>query len=582
MSPRRRETAAHATRVVPFMERRIFLAIILAALVMYGWQVFFMPAPPPRPAASATTTGSSKPAPTPPVAPTPAEAPAPVTAPAVRAVKSEPAEREIRVETSVAEVVLSNRGGRVLHWRLKDYHIPSGQLVDLIPANAPADQPGPFLLRVDDGQMTQRLNDALYQVSGDNGGKVDATSAPQTVVFEYEDASGLHARKELRFDPRNFVVVFSADVRSGATALKPAVHWGPGLGDIGATPSGGTFFTGSRVQPPEAIYHRDGKVNRLKFESLGSQPAHEGQFRFGGIDDHYFIAAVLNTDYARLEYRPVTVPNVSDPSRPTQLIAASFRFRDPVRDVRFYVGPKQFDLLRAADPEMVRAINFGMFAWMVVPLLSALKWLYGFLGNYGWAIILLTVLLNLVLFYPRHRSVVAMRKMQAIQPEIKAIQDRYAHLKATDPAKQKMNTEIMNLYRERGVNPASGCVPMLLTMPVLLAFYSLLSMSIELRGAPFLGWVHDLSAPDPYFVIPLLMGITMFWQQKITPTAADPTQQRVMMIMPVMFTAMMAFSPSGVVLYWTVSQLWAIGQQYLTNQLIGPPALATVRRSSKR
>ena len=207
MSPRRRETAAHATRVVPFMERRIFLAIILAALVMYGWQVFFMPAPPPRPAASATTTGSSNPAPTPPVAPTPAEAPAPVTAPAVRAVKSEPAEREIRVETSVAEVVLSNRGGRVLHWRLKDYHIPSGQLVDLIPANAPADQPGPFLLRVDDGQMTQRLNDALYQVSGDNGGKVDATSAPQTVVFEYEDASGLHARKELRFDPDRKSVV---------------------------------------------------------------------------------------------------------------------------------------------------------------------------------------------------------------------------------------------------------------------------------------------------------------------------------------------------------------------------------------
>ena len=170
----------------------------------------------------------------------------------------------------------------------------------------------------------------------------------------------------------------------------------------------------------------------------------------------------------------------------------------------------------------MRAINFGMFSWMVVPLLSALKWLFGFLGNYGWAIVVLTILLNLVLFYPRHRSVVAMRKMQAIQPEMKAIQDRYANLKATDPAKQKMNTEVMNLYRERGVNPASGCVPMLLTMPVLLAFYSLLSMSIELRGAPFVGWIHDLSAPDPYFVIPLLMGITMFWQQRISPTVRRP------------------------------------------------------------
>jgi YidC/Oxa1 family membrane protein insertase len=295
------------------------------------------------------------------------------------------------------------------------------------------------------------------------------------------------------------------------------------------------------------------------------------------VDDHYFLAALVNPGQARLEFRPVSlaVPGIEGP---IQFVSGSYRLQQPPRNLRFYVGPKQFDLLRAVDPELVRAIDFGMFSWMVVPLLSALKWLYGFIGNYGSAIIVLTILLNLVLFYPRHRSVVAMRKMQEIQPEMKAIQERYANLKATDPAKQKMNTEIMNLYRERGVNPASGCVPMLLTMPVLLAFYSLLAMSIELRGAPFVGWIRDLSAPDPYFVIPLLMGVTMFWQQRITPTAADPTQQKVMMIMPVMFTGMMAFSPSGVVLYWTVSQLWAIGQQYLTNRLIGPPKLATVRR----
>jgi YidC/Oxa1 family membrane protein insertase len=268
------------------------------------------------------------------------------------------------------------------------------------------------------------------------------------------------------------------------------------------------------------------------------------------------------------------------------LVAHTIRPAQPPQDLRFFVGPKQFDLLRDLDvglgTQLVRAIDFGIFDWMVVPLLRGLKWLYAYVGNYGWAIIVLTILLNLALFYPRHKSVVAMRKMQAIQPEMKAIQDRYANLKATDPAKQKMNTEIMNLYRERGVNPASGCVPMLFTMPVLLAFYSLLSMSIELRGAPFVGWIRDLSAADPFFVIPVLMGITMFWQQKISPSAADPTQQRIMMIMPVMFTAMMAFSPSGVVLYWFVSNLWAIGQQYFTNWLIGPPAVATVRPTAER
>jgi YidC/Oxa1 family membrane protein insertase len=172
--------------------------------------------------------------------------------------------------------------------------------------------------------------------------------------------------------------------------------------------------------------------------------------------------------------------------------------------------------------------------------------------------------------------------MQQLQPQLKAIQDRYAGLKVTDPARQKMNTEVMNLYRERGVNPASGCVPMLLTMPVLFAFYSLLSQSIELRGASFALWLHDLSVPDPYYITPIMMGATMFWQQKITPTSADPAQQRVMMFMPLMFSFMFLRAPSGLVIYWFVSNLWAIGQQYFTNWWIGPAAVQTVRPPAER
>ncbi len=556
------------------MERRIFLAIILGALVMYGWQALVMPPPPPSVVKTPETAAGT---PSPKAIPAEAPPPTPAATDQPIAVTGESTEREIIVETAVAEVVLSNRGGRVLNWRLKGYQTPDGRRVDLVPSNLPADQPRPLSLRVDDPQITQRLNTALYEVRGDNRGRVDATANAATVTFEFEDATGVRARKALTFEPKTFVVALSADVRNGDMTLNPTVEWGAGLGDLGAVSSGGSYFTGNAVQPPQAVFHRDGDVERLRGKDIGEQPLHDGQFRFAGVDDHYFLAALVNPGQARLEFRPVSlaVPGIEGP---IQFVSGSYRLQQPPRNLRFYVGPKQFDLLRAVDPELVRAIDFGMFSWMVVPLLSALKWLYGFIGNYGSAIIVLTILLNLVLFYPRHRSVVAMRKMQEIQPEMKAIQERYANLKATDPAKQKMNTEIMNLYRERGVNPASGCVPMLLTMPVLLAFYSLLAMSIELRGAPFVGWIRDLSAPDPYFVIPLLMGVTMFWQQRITPTAADPTQQKVMMIMPVMFTGMMAFSPSGVVLYWTVSQLWAIGQQYLTNRLIGPPKLATVRR----
>jgi len=175
------------------------------------------------------------------------------------------------------------------------------------------------------------------------------------------------------------------------------------------------------------------------------------------------------------------------------------------------------------------------------------------------------------MFPLRHKSAVSMRKMQEIQPQVKAIQDRYAKLKVTDPARQKMNTELMNLYRERGVNPASGCVPMLLTFPVLFAFYALLSVAIELRGAPWLGWIKDLSTFDPLFITPVLMGASQFWQTRMMPATGDPAQQKMMMFMPLIFLVFFLWAPSGLVIYWLVSNLWTIGQQYLTNRLLGGP-----------
>ena len=228
-----------------------------------------------------------------------------------------------------------------------------------------------------------------------------------------------------------------------------------------------------------------------------------------------------------------------------------------------------------------RSISGYSGSWRV-PLLGALQWIYGFSGNYGWSIVLLTLLINVAISPLRHKSVVSMRKMQAVQPQMKAIQDRYKDLKATDPGKQKMNTEVMNLYREKGVNPASGCLPMLLQFPVLLAFYSMLSQSIELRGAVFGFWITDLSKPDPYYVIPVLMGVTMFWQTKITPSTADPAQQKIMMLMPLMFMVFFLAAPSGLVVYWFVSNLWAIGQQYFTIWMLGPGPVSTPRPAAER
>jgi YidC/Oxa1 family membrane protein insertase len=356
--------------------------------------------------------------------------------------------------------------------------------------------------------------------------------------------------------------------RRGTTTLNPAIAWGPGLGDQGAAAGGGSLFTGNAVQPPRTLAHHGGELTRLTPDKAASSPTTQGPFKFVGVDDHYFVSFTVGDLNGAAEFKPLTLPGPNQTER--RLLAYTVKPATPGQPIKFFVGPKQFDDLRALGPDYTRAIDFGMFAWLVVPLLSGLKWLFGFTGNYGWSIILLTIFINVAMFPLRHKSSLAMRKMQAIQPQMKMIQDRYSHLKMTDPGRQKMQEEVSALYKEKGVNPASGCLPMLLTLPVLMAFYSLLAQSVELRGAPFAGWIHDLSGSDPYFVLPALMGITMFWQQKLTPTTADPTQQRVMMVMPIMFTAMMLFSASGVVLYWFVSQVWAIGQQYLTNWIAGP------------
>jgi YidC/Oxa1 family membrane protein insertase len=559
------------------MERRVFIAILLSFAVLYGYQALFVP--PQKPAIDVVEKDEkgAAPAPTPETQPVVQESP---RTPEPAAQIAEPSEREIVVETSTTQVVLSNRGGRILHWRLKDYRDSAGALVDLVPSGVPPDQPKPFDLVVDDSDLTRRLNSVLYRVSGDVGGRADASRQSASLSFEYQDAAGFRVQKDFRFDPQNYVVVFSTRVMSGDRALNPTIAWGPGLSDAGAKAGGGSFFTGNYVQPPQAIYHKDGDVERVAAASVPEQPAYDGPFRFAGIDDHYFLAAAVDPGNARIEFKPVTLPGPDDTQR--QLLAASFRFPQPPQGVRFFVGPKQFDVLRSVDPELVRAIWFGVFGFLAVPLLTALKWVYGFIGNYGWAIIFLTILINLVIFPLRHKSLVSMRKMQVLQPQLKAIQDRYAGLKMTDPGRQKMQTEIMGLYKEKGVNPASGCVPMLLTLPILFAFYSLLSQAIELRGASFGGWITDLSEHDPLYITPVLMGLTMFWQQKVTPSTADPAQQRIMMMMPLMFGFMFLWAPSGLVLYWFVGNLFAIGQQYFTNWWIGPPAVAAVRPPAER
>jgi YidC/Oxa1 family membrane protein insertase len=572
------------------MEKRVLIAVVLSFIVLYGYQALFPPpkpqtrpsgtatAPSTTPAPAATPAGGAAPSST---AAQPAPSRSSVTAAeapnAPAALVADTADREVVVENNAVRAVFGSRGAVLKSWRLKQYKDAAGDPLELVPQNVPAGTPRPFTLKLDDAALTARLETALFKPSA----SAIQISSPTTLTFEYRDEGGLDARKTFSFSPdRPYVIGFTAHVTNGSSALDPLIQWGPALGS-GIVPSSGMYNP-----PAQPIFFRDGKVTRVKTTKIADYASQDGTFGFAGVDDHYFLTAALAPGQPlHLEYQPLTVqlPGAQSDKENAHFVAWSARYSRPAPEARFFVGPKDFDVLASIDKDMVRAIDFGMFSWLVVPLLRALKWLNGYIGNYGWSIIALTVLINLVMFPLRHKSVVSMRKMQELQPEVKAIQDRYAKLKMSDPARQKMNVELMNLYRERGVNPASGCVPMLLTMPVLFAFYSMLSVAIELRGAPFMWWIKDLSVHDPLYITPVVMGITQFVQTRMTPqTGGDPMQQKMMMFMPLIFMFMLIRAPSGLVIYWTVSNFWAIGQQAVTNRLIGPPAVRVVRPPAER
>jgi YidC/Oxa1 family membrane protein insertase len=560
------------------MERRLLLAIVLTFVVLTAYQ-WLVPMSRPAPAQTVSPGAAAQPAPAPPSAATPQTDAVPATPPpstaTVETVRADTAERTVTVENGIVRAVFSNRGATLVAWELLHYAAPDGRPVDLVPHDIPANQPRPFSLKLDDAAKSARLNTALFAVEP-NASRVSTASGPVTISFEYEDAAGLHARKQFTLKPNSYEVMVTAAVTDGDRALNPFVQWGPGLGDVLATGSGRMFMS---TRKSEALFSSGGDVERIQAAKLTTTPRYQGHYEFAGVDTHYFMSTAVKPGSAEIVYYPLSVPSKTDAAAISRdYIGYDIRFQSAQSgpaNARFFVGPKHFETLRQTDSDLVRAIWFGMFAFLSVPLLSALNWVHGFIGNYGWSIIALTVIINAAMFPLRHKSNVSMRKMQEIQPQVKAIQDRYSHLKATDPARQKMNTELMELYRQKGVNPASGCVPMLLTFPVLLAFYSLLSESIELRNAPFIWWIHDLAAPDPYYVTPILMGASQMLQQRMTPmSGGDPVQQKMMMFMPILFTFLFITSPAGLALYWFASNVLVIGQQLLTNRMIGAPGKA--------
>ncbi len=574
------------------MERQVLLAVFLSFLVLYAWQALVVPPPPPvgdgqpQPAPQVDPGAPSAPspaAPTLPTAPGPGRL-APVAPADPDPVVGDTQPRDIVVESDVFRAVFSNQGAELVSWTLKDY-LDEGRPVELVPRDLPTEEPWPFSVAFEDESLTALVDAALFRSSNTTLRLTD--DASQTLVFEFEDRTGLRVRKAFSFDPSESPYAFrlTVDATIGGEALLPTIRWGPALGGVERTTSGFAYRQGPRGLLMGRVVEdgvlSDVEVTRAGADDVAVDPAYTGQLDFVGVDNHYFIAVALpGQTETSVRYR--AVPLLSPGEDPRELMAFDLSMPAGIVDLPFFLGPKDFEILEVAYPPLVRSIEFGWLAVLVVPLHRTLTYVHTWIGNYGFSIIAVTVIVNLIIFPLRYKSIVSMRKMQEIQPEMKAIQDRYAHLKATDPDKQKMNQEVMALYKDRGVNPVSGCLPMVLTMPILFAFYRLLSMAIELRDAPFVGWITDLSVHDPLYVTPLVMGASMVVQQKMTPTQADPMQQRIMMLMPIVFTFMFLWAPSGLVIYWLTSNLIHIGQTVVTNKIMGPPRVRIVRPPAER
>lgn len=562
--------------------RRALLAVGVSLLILLLWSRFYKPpAPPPQkanvPAPNMTTAPNTNKA---------ESAKTPVTAVAGRAkpagVVQATEEKTIVVDGPLYRVELSNRGGVVRSWKLKKYlddNKPPRPL-DLVNA-ASAQQLGgwPFSLALDDPQLEAQANGALFVVSPSDTDR--ELRVPTEVTVHWGDGH-LDVVKKLKFDAS-----YETSVQVTATLdgkpVPAAIEWRGGFGDTNVYQA---------AQLVTVYYSTGGKLNLLPYKKLGVSGHPEqrmlqpGVMDYAGIEDQFFTAAFLPNGPGLDLWHWVQQRDVTEEGKtaqePVEEMAAGSSTTAPL-DLRVYVGPKDLDLLAKARPPLEDLVQFGWTGIIAKPLLFILQWSYHYVPNYGWCIVFLTLAINTALFPLKMSSWRSMQRMQRVGPEIRSIQDRYKKYSFNDPRKKKMNEEVMAIYHREGINPMGSCLPMLLQMPIWWALYRMLQGAIELRHAPWFGWLHDLSARDPYYILPVLMVVTMYLMQKMTPaTTVDPAQQKMMTLMPLMFGLFFFRLSSGLVLYIFTSNLVGIAQQYYLNRNQPLPAKGNKGNAKKK
>ena len=548
----------------PGTERRLLLVFALTFLIILLFQPLlkkYFPQPP----AQKQEESQSKAAPPPPP-PASAEA-APAVAPP-RETKKAAGETETVIENDLYKIRFTNRGAQVKSWILKKFTDDHDQPLELV-NNSAADRYGyPLSLWTYDENLRNKLNSALYVTSSAN-----TLSAPADISFEYSD-SDVSVRKTFHFD-HTYVVKIETEVTQKGAVVAALPMWPAGFGDE-ASPSS---YAASRIE-----YQNDRNIERLAMKKVGTGATISGPFQWAGVTDQYFAAAFLPEDpqnAALVTLRnPLDVPknwknpNPKDTTRVEVLGAAVGNLHGPTEQ-RLFVGPKGLDVLESVpvpkingeSPDLRALVDFGWLGLIARPLFIWLKWTYRIIPNWGWAIVIQTLIINLALMPLRISQMKSMLKMQRIAPQVKSIQEKYKKYSMRDPRKQEMNQEISALYKQHGVNPAGGCLPLLVQMPFLFAYYRMLGVALDLRHAHWL-WIKDLSSPDPLYILPIAIVITMVFMQRMTPQAGmDPTQQKMMnLFMPLMLGYISFNLAAGLNLYWSEGNLIAIVQQSIMNR----------------
>jgi YidC/Oxa1 family membrane protein insertase len=538
------------------MEVRLLLAFLLMGAVMFVTPYLFKTETPPAAKKAADTQAAQTQPAAAPVQPAPAAAAVAETAvasaeaPTMKPTVQQPLSPFV-IDTDRFHIAFSNQGATIRSWQLKKYKGNDNKLLEL--TNTASGLERPFSLYFPAKKPTTDPNWALFTQTGDPDGL--------GVTYEFSDGHTF-VRKKFRFEKNNYLSQITTEATVDGKPVPHMIEWRGGFGDLTVPAAGAKQITLYFDVPQNKLFEQSASAAK------NGPISASGNYSFAGLADGYFAAVALpkNSTSVQVVTFSDTVRNpLEEKPAPTSGVAVS---DGESNRFELFVGPKDVDAMKSVNPKLEQVVNFGWMSILAKPLFLIVNWFNdGFVHNFGWAIVVVTVIINFILFPLKLANMKSMRKMQALKPQIDAINAKYKSVGIRDPKKADQNQEVMDLYKKYGVNPMGGCVPMLLQIPFFFAFYKVFTVSVEMRGAPWL-WVTDLSQPEhlPIKILPVIMIASQFVMQKMTPQAnVDPAQQKMMMFMPLIFGFMFYNFASGLVLYYLTSNLVNMGQQWFFN-----------------